>query len=52
VPSLTEIDLSGPNEVQQVLSYYKPNDIRFDVFRGVLRNASNYANSAQQVQQI
>ena len=52
VPSFSEVDLSGPNEVQQVLSYYKPNDVRFLVFRGVLRNASNYANIAQQVQQI
>ena len=51
VPSFSEVDLSGPNEVQQVLSYYKPNDVRFLVFRGVLRNASNYADIAQQVQQ-
>jgi hypothetical protein len=52
VPSFSEVDLSGPNEVQEVLSYYKPNDVRFLVFRGVLRNASNYAAIAQQVQQI
>jgi hypothetical protein len=52
VPSFTETDLSAPNEVQQVLSYYKPNTVRFVVFRGVLRSASNYANISQQVQQI
>ena len=51
VPSFTETDLSN-NEVQQVVSYYKPNDVRFVVFRGILRSASNYANITQQVEQI
>ena len=52
VPSFSETDLSNPNEVQQIVSFYKPNEVRFVVFRGVLRSASNYANIAQQVQQI
>ncbi|CAF1210142.1 unnamed protein product [Rotaria magnacalcarata] len=52
VPSFTETDLSGKDEVQQVLSYYKPNDVRFVVFRGVLRSASSYADIAEKVQQI
>jgi hypothetical protein len=51
-PSFTETDLSNSNEVQQILSYYKPNNVRFVVFRGILRSASNYANIADQVQQI
>jgi len=52
VPSFTETDLSDNNEVEQVLSYYKPNTVRFVVFRGVLRSASNYANIAESVQKI
>jgi hypothetical protein len=52
VPSFTETDLSNGNEVQQVLSFYKSNDVRFVVFRGVLRSASNYADIAQKVQQM
>ena len=52
VPSFTETDLVSPNEVQQILSYYKPNDVRFVVFRGILRSASNYASMTEQVQQI
>jgi hypothetical protein len=52
VPSFTETDLSSPNEVQQVVSCYKPNNVRFVVFRGILRSASNYANISAQVQQI
>jgi hypothetical protein len=51
VPSFTEIDLNENNEVQQILSYYKPDNVRFLVFRGILRNASNYANIADKVQQ-
>jgi hypothetical protein len=52
VPSFTETDLSNPNEVQQIVSDYKPNAVRFVVFRGVLRSATNYANIAEQVQKI
>jgi hypothetical protein len=52
VPSFTETDLSDNNEVEQVLSYYKPNTVRFVVFRGILRSASNYANIAESVQKI
>ena len=52
VPSFSETDLQGSNEVQQVLSFYRPNDVRFVVFRGVLRSASSYADLASQVQQI
>ncbi|CAF3951370.1 unnamed protein product [Rotaria sp. Silwood2] len=52
VPSFTETDLSDKDEVKQILSYYKPNDVRFVVFRGILRSASNYADIAEKVQQI
>lgn len=52
VPSFTETDLSGTDEIQQVVSFYKPNTVRFVVFRGILRSASNYANISQQAQQI
>jgi hypothetical protein len=52
VPSFTETDLSDKNEVEQVLSYYKPNEVRFVVFRGILRSASSYADIADKVQQI
>lgn len=52
VPSFTETDLSNQNEVQQILSFYKPNDVRFVVFRGILRSASSYADIAEKVQQI
>ena len=50
VPSFTMVDLSDAGEVQQMLSYYRPNDVRFVVFRGILRGASNYADMAEQVQ--
>ena len=52
VPSFSETDLQGSDEVSQVLSFYRPNTVRFVVFRGVLRSATNYATIAQQVQQI
>ncbi|CAF1038129.1 unnamed protein product [Adineta steineri] len=52
VPSFTETDLADNNEVQQVLSYYKPGSVRFVVFRGVLRSATNYANISDNVQKI
>ena len=51
VPSFSETDLSDGDEVKQVISFYRPNDVRFVVFRGVLRNATNYANLANGVQQ-
>lgn len=52
VPSFTETDLQDKDEVQQVLSYYRPDAVRFVVFRGILRSASNYADIATSVQQV
>ena len=52
VPSFSETDLASSNEVQQVLSFYKHDDVRFVVFRGILRSASSYATIAQQVEHI
>jgi hypothetical protein len=52
VPSFTETDLHRPNEVQQIVSDYKPNAVRFVVYRGILRSASSYANITEQVQKI
>ena len=52
VPSFTEIDLSRPSEVEQIVSYYNSTTTRFLVFRSTLRSASYYANITEHVQEV
>ncbi|CAF1016786.1 unnamed protein product [Adineta ricciae] len=52
VPSFTETDLIDGSEVQQILSCYRSQTVRFVVFRGVLRSATNYANITENVEKL